>query len=212
MTHHQDTNDMALIGKIVVVVPRFTQWTGTRAMHEGDYTIGTGGQLPPKEVTKSLGLKAIIDTQELRVFDRIKHKAEVLLEGCGVKYLSGWAIPQDKADEVFKALDALVEQYSMEKADFLSRYDALVKDWADKNPSFSKEIMEGKLDVNVVSERISAGYETFRLQPVSEDPCQPQDGKCGAQNPSEAAGLGFSKLQHPAGDRLHRQGALRDAL
>ena len=152
----QKTNDMALIGKIVVVVPRFTQWTGTRAMHEGDYTIGTGGQLPPKEVTKSLGLKAIIDTQELRVFDRIKHKAEVLLEGCGVKYLSGWAIPEDKANEVFKSLDALVEQYSMEKADFLSRYDALVKDWADKNPSFSKEIMEGKLDVNAVSERINA--------------------------------------------------------
>ena len=169
MTHHQNTNDMALIRKIVVVVPRFTQWTGTRAMHEGDYTIGTGGQLPPKEVTKSLGLKAIIDTQELRVFDRIKHKAEVLLEGCGVKYLSGWAIPEDKADEVFKSLDALVEQYSLEKADFLSRYDALVKDWADKNPSFSKEIMEGKLDVNAVSERISAGYETFRLQPVSAE-------------------------------------------
>lgn len=165
----QKTNDMALIGKIVVVVPRFTQWTGTRAMHEGDYTIGTGGQLPPKEVTKSLGLKAIIDTQELRVFDRIKHKAEVLLEGCGVKYLSGWAIPEDKANEVFKSLDALVEQYSMEKADFLSRYDALVKDWADKNPSFSKEIMEGKLDVNAVSERINAGYETFRLQPVSAE-------------------------------------------
>lgn len=68
-----------IIGRIVVIVPRFTQWTGTRAMHEGDYTIGAGGQLPPKEVTKSLGLKAIIDTQELRVFDRIKHKAEVLL-------------------------------------------------------------------------------------------------------------------------------------
>lgn len=163
------TTNSDIIGRIVVIVPCFTQWTGTRAMHEGDYTIGTGGQLPPKEVTKSLGLKAIIDTQELRVFDRIKHKAEVLLEGCGVKYLSGWAIPEDKADEVFKSLDALVEQYSKEKADFLSRYDVLVKDWADKNPSFSKEIMEGKLDVNAVSERINAGYETFRLQPVSAE-------------------------------------------
>lgn len=49
MTHHQNTNDMALIGKIVVVVPRFTQWTGTRAMHEGDYTIGTGGSCHPKK-------------------------------------------------------------------------------------------------------------------------------------------------------------------
>ena len=162
-------NKTDIIGRIVVIVPRFTQWTGTRAMHEGDFAIGTGGQLPPKEVTKSLGLKAIIDTQHLRVFDRLKHKAEAVLEGCGVRYLSGWAIPESKADQVFKSLDALVEQYSMEKADFLSRYDSLVKEWAEQNPSFAKEIMEGKLDVNAVSERISAGYESFRLQPVSAE-------------------------------------------
>lgn len=162
-------NKTDIIGRIVVIVPRFTQWTGTRAMHEGDFAIGTGGQLPPKEVTKSLGLKAIIDTQHLRVFDRLKHKAEAVLEGCGVKYLSGWAVPEDKVDQVFKSLDALVEQYSMEKADFLSRYDSLVKEWADQNPSFAKEILEGKLDVNAVSERISAGYESFRLQPVSAE-------------------------------------------
>lgn len=165
----QRLNDATLISKIVVIVPRFTQWTGTRAMHEGDFAIGTGGQLPPKEVAKSLGLKAIIDTQHLRVFDRIKHKAEAVLEGCGVKYLSGWAIPEDKADLVFRSLDTLVEQYSMEKAAFLGRYDSLVKEWADKNPSFAKEIMEGKLDVSAVSERISAGYESFRLQPVSAE-------------------------------------------
>lgn len=165
----KETTERSIVNRIVVIVPRFTQWTGTRAMHEGDFAIGTGGQLPPKEVTKSLGLKAIIDTQHLRVFDRLKHKAEAVLEGCGVRYLSGWAIPEDKADQVFKSLDILVEQYSMEKADFLSRYDTLVKEWAEQNPSFAKEIMEGKLDVNAVSERISAGYESFRLQPVSAE-------------------------------------------
>ena len=100
-----------IIDRIVVIVPRFTQWTGTRAMHEGDFAIGTGGQLPPKEVAKSLGLKAIIDTQHLRVFDRLKHKAETVLEGCGVKYLSGWAVPEDKADEVFKGRMAWLYTY-----------------------------------------------------------------------------------------------------
>lgn len=167
MTQQKNEN-MALIGKIVVIVPRFTQWTGTRAMHEGDFAIGTGGQLPPKEVAKSLGLKAIIDTQHLRVFDRIKHKAEALLESCGVKYLSGWAVPEDKVDEVFKGLDDLVARYSMEKADFLNKYDTLVKEWADQNPTFAKEIIEGKLDVNAVAARINGGYESFRLQPVSD--------------------------------------------
>lgn len=169
MTQRTNIVETSIIGRIIVIVPRFTQWTGTRAMHEGDYAIGAGGQLPPRNVAKSLGLKAIIDTRELRVFDRLKHKVEVLLDGCGVKYLSGWAIPDNKADEVFKALDELVGRYEMEKAGFLNRYDTLVKEWAEKNPSFSKEIMEGKLDVNAVSERISAGYESFRLQPVTPE-------------------------------------------
>lgn len=161
--------DPSIIDRIVVVVPRFTQWTGTRAMHEGDFSVGTGGRLPPKEVTKSLGLKAIIDTQELRVFDRIKHKAEVLLENTGVRYLSGWAIPEDKAEEIFKQLDDLVAQYQSERDAFLGRYDSLVSDWARKNPQFSREILEGKLDAASVAERIRACYETFRLRPVSKE-------------------------------------------
>lgn len=161
--------DLSIVDRIVVVVPRFSQWTGTRAMHEGDFSVGTNGRLPPKEVTKSLGLKAIIDTQQLRIFDRLKHKAEAILDGCGVRYLSGWAIPQDRADEVFKELDDLVGQYDEAKRDFLARYDSLVSDWAAKNPQFSREILEGKLDGASVAERIRAGYDTFRLRPVSKE-------------------------------------------
>lgn len=52
----------------------------------------------------------------------------MLLVGYGVKYLSGWAIPEERIGEVFKVLDALVKRYSMEKADFLSRYNMLVKE------------------------------------------------------------------------------------
>lgn len=163
------TVDLSVVNRIVVVVPRFTQWTGTRAMHEGDFSIGVNGRMPPKEVTRSLGLKAIIDTQELRVFDRIKHRAEATLESCGVRYLSGWAIPEDKSSEVFKELDMLVQRYNEEKASFLSRYDNLVADWAQKNPAFYREILDGKLDENAVAERITAGYETFRLQPISPE-------------------------------------------
>lgn len=95
-------NEVNLLQKIVVIVPEFQQWTGTRAMREIDFALGTNGRLPPKEVAKSLGLKAIIDPETLRVFDRLKHQAESLLESRGVKYLSGWAVPTDKAEEVFR--------------------------------------------------------------------------------------------------------------
>ena len=65
-------NEVNLLQKIVVIVPEFQQWTGTRAMREIDFALGTNGRLPPKEVAKSLGLKAIIDPETLRVFDRLK--------------------------------------------------------------------------------------------------------------------------------------------
>ncbi len=163
---------VAVLDKVVVVVPDFRQWTGTRAMHEGDFVIGANGKLPPKEVTKSLGLKAVIDPLTLRVFGRIKHQADAVLEGCGVRFLSGWAVPEGKASEVFAELDGIVARYNDEKTAFLANYDANVSDWAARNPGFSREILEGKVDIAAVAERISAGYEAFRLQPVTASGAQ----------------------------------------
>ena len=61
-----NSTPVTVLDKVVVVVPDFRQWTGTRAMHEGDFALGANGKLPPKEVTKSLGLKAVIDPVTLR--------------------------------------------------------------------------------------------------------------------------------------------------
>lgn len=159
----------SVINRIVVVVPEFRQWTGTRAMHEGDFQVGANGKLPPKEVAKSLGLKAIIDPAHLRVFDRLKHRADALLSSCGVRYLSGWAVPEEKTTEVLRELDIVVSLYEDAKAQFLGSYDALVDDWAQQNPAFAKEIIDGKLDRNDIASRFAAGYEAFRLQPVTDE-------------------------------------------
>lgn len=161
--------EVNLLQKIVVIVPEFQQWTGTRAMREIDFAFGTNGRLPPKEVAKSLGLKAIIDPETLRVFDRLKHQAESLLESRGVKYLSGWAVPTDKAEEVFQALDELVRRYNDEKNSFLNRYDVLVEDWANAHPDFSESIRGAKLSRDSVSRRIKASYESFKVQPVNDE-------------------------------------------
>ena len=168
MTYMKSNADPSLIGRIVVIVPAFRQWSGTRAMKEQDYRVGQAGQLPPKEVSRSLGLKAIIYTKTLSVCDRLKHRAEAILESCGVRYLSGWAIPESQADEVIRLLDDVVAEYENEKSSFLSRYDSLVDEWAKAHPAFEREILDSKLDVNSVAEKISAGYEPFRLQPVCD--------------------------------------------
>lgn len=165
----KSNGNVSVVDRIVVVVPEFRQWTGTRAMHEGDFVVGANGKLPPKEVTKSLGLKAIIDLVHLRKFDRIKHRAEALLASCGVQYLSGWAIPEEKSAHVLKELDKIVLLFEDAKADFLKNYDTYVEEWSRQNPSFAREILDGKLDRSALAMRFSAGYEAFRLQPISPE-------------------------------------------
>lgn len=166
MTNHEIKT--SVIGRIVVIVPEFKSWTGTRAMHEGDFTIGADGKLPPKEVAKSLGLKAIIDRSHLRPFDRIRHRADALLSSCGVRYLSGWAVPKDKSEDVLRELDGIVRLYEEARDAFVAGYDTFIDEWAQQNPSFAQEIIDGKLDKSDVASRFSAGYEAFCLQPVTE--------------------------------------------
>lgn len=165
----KSNENVSVVDRIVVVVPEFRQWTGTRAMHEGDFVVGANGKLPPREVTKSLGLKAIIDSVHLRKFDRIKHRAEALLSSCGVQYLSGWAIPEEKCAHVLKEMDKIVLLFEDAKANFLKNYDKYVEDWSRQNPSFAREILDGKLDRSALARRFSAGYEAFRLQPISDE-------------------------------------------
>lgn len=103
------------------------------------------------------------------MFDRLKHRADALLSSCGVRYLSGWAVPEEKTTEVLRELDTVVSLYEDAKAQFLGSYDALVDDWAQQNPAFAKEIIDGKLDRNDIASRFAAGYEAFRLQPVTDE-------------------------------------------
>lgn len=164
--------DPSVVDKIVVVIPQFSTWTGVRAMHEGDFTVGIDGKLPPKSVAKSLGCKAIIDTDELRIFTKLKVRAETVLDTIGVKFLSGWAIPEEKAAEAYEKLDQILTQHAEAKTDFLNRYDALVSSWAERNPEFSSEILQGKLDVAALNNRITATYESFKMIPAEPSKAQ----------------------------------------
>lgn len=154
--------------RLCVVQVNFRQWTGTSVLREEDFTVGTDGTLPPKEVIAQLGQKAIIDRKKLDVFAAIKARAVRYLQNHGVPFLQGWAIPLDKADTVLKQLDGWVKEYEEAKTKFLNSYKQSVEDWIQQNPDFAPQLRRAVKDKQDVEARISASYFAVKISPISE--------------------------------------------
>lgn len=161
-------NTKLLREKLVVIIPEIRVWTGTRAMHESDYNVGSDGNLPPKQAVASYGLKNIIDPGLLKPFAALKTRAEAVLESSAVRFLGGWALEKGEiADRVCRELDSIKKEYETLKKSFMADYDRNVEIWAHKNPSFAPQIQAAKLCSSVLDRKLSADYEVIAIAPAA---------------------------------------------
>lgn len=154
---------------LVVVMPEFHQWTGAVVFRPEDFDIGEGGNLPPEDVTASLGAKKICDPALLRGFSQLKSRAERLLDENGIAYCNGYAIPIDKSRGVLSQLDKIVDDYEDLRERFLMSYDLYVEDWASQHPEFADQIRRGKKSRQEVGRSISADYKVVQVYPFNKD-------------------------------------------
>lgn len=154
---------------LVVVMPEFHQWTGAVVFRPEDFDIGEGGNLPPEDVTASLGAKKICDPALLRGFSQLKSRAERLLDENGIAYCNGYAIPINKSRGVLSQLDKIVDDYEDLRERFLMSYDLYVEDWASQHPEFADQIRRGKKSRQEVGRSISADYKVVQVYPFNKD-------------------------------------------
>ena len=76
------------------------------------------GKIPPA-ILASLGSMRVIDPEKLKPFEKIKRQATKVVEECGVRFLGGYAVSQDKIQEVVDRLEALKSQFYDLKNNFL---------------------------------------------------------------------------------------------
>ena len=69
-------------------------WSGRKKLRPEDFRLANGSQLPPKDVA-SLGSKKICDPEALANFERLKKEAQRLCEQVGVRFLGGYAVPEE---------------------------------------------------------------------------------------------------------------------
>lgn len=89
------------------------------------------GKIPPA-ILASLGSMRVIDPEKLKPFEKVKRQAIKVVEECGVRFLGGYAVSQDKIQEVVDRLEALKTQFYDLKNHFLPNYDRWITEWIEK--------------------------------------------------------------------------------
>lgn len=71
----------------------------------------------------SLGSKRIADPAHLKIFGTLKARATSSLYKHGVRFMSGWAIPQELAGEITAQLIKIRDEFMLEKEKFSENYN-----------------------------------------------------------------------------------------
>ena len=165
MNNQQNASVRSASSRLVVIVPQFSHWHGARVMKAEDYHCAAD-ELPPERAVKDLGRKYLINPDTLRMFVTLRKQVFNTLAGAGVRFLSGYAVPEDEAPAVMAELDDCCERFERAKQQFLARYGENVEKWAADNPSFAAEIRAGKLSDQEVAGRFQSGYSAVKLAPL----------------------------------------------
>lgn len=157
--------DITVLDNLVALNLDVKIWTARKKLMPSDFS---GAELPPEELA-SLGSKKVCDPKELRIFGTLKARAVNLLDRIGVRFLGGWGIPEDKADDIVTELTAIREDFMAAKEQFLNRYDEAVCDWISQHPGWESLIGGSSVSADYVRSRLDFRWQFFKLVPPTDD-------------------------------------------
>lgn len=142
-------------------------WSGWRKLKTTD--IGEVEDLPHGDLA-SLGSKKVIDSEHLKVFDKLKKRAQKACESRGVRFLGGYAIPAGKAKLVADDLDAIAVEYEKERNHLVSNYDRLILEWqnAPQNQEWAHIIKDEAPEKAYVEGALGFRWQAFKVRSVGE--------------------------------------------
>ena len=152
-----------VLDRILALNLDISLWSARTKLTEEDFG---GAELPPEDLA-SLGSKKICDPARLTVFSKLKARAVNLLNRHGVKFLSGWAIPEDKAGDIINGLCAIRDEFFMEKQNFLACYDEGIAEWIARHPAWASIIQNSTVSRDYVDNRMKFAWQLYRVAPAA---------------------------------------------
>ncbi len=152
-----------VLDRILALNLDISLWSARTKLTEEDFG---GAELPPEDLA-SLGSKKICDPARLTVFSKLKARAVNLLNRHGVKFLSGWGIPEDKAGDIINGLCAIRDEFFMEKRNFLACYDEGIAEWIARHPAWASIIQNSTVSRDYVDNRMKFAWQLYRVAPTA---------------------------------------------
>jgi len=128
-----------VLDRLVAVNLDVRIWSGRKKLTAEDLSLGA--DVPPEDLV-SLGSKRVCDPDAIKVFHRLKQQAERVCLTGGMRFLGGYAIPEERTETVSAELDALGETFARERATFVAGYGQAIEDWIALHPQWEAAIRE----------------------------------------------------------------------
>lgn len=157
-------SDIRILDNLLALNLNVSLWSARRKMSQED--LG-GAELPPEDLA-SLGSKRIADPENLKVFSTLKARAFNYLDRHGVRFMSGWAIPEEKAGEIVQELLNIRAEFQKEKEAFLAGYDQNVQAWIEKHHQWGEIIRNSLVGPDYVRARMDFRWQLYKVAPLEQ--------------------------------------------
>lgn len=162
MTHV--LSDIRILDNLLALNLNVSLWSARRKMSQED--LG-GAELPPEDLA-SLGSKRIADPENLKIFGTLKARAFNYLDRHGVRFMSGWAIPEEKAGDIVQELLNIRTEFRKEKEAFLAGYDQKVQAWIEKHHQWGEIIRNSLVGPDYVRARMDFRWQLYKVAPLEQ--------------------------------------------
>lgn len=156
--------DIKVLDNILALNLCVNLWSARKKMVLEDFG---GAELPPEDLA-SLGSKRIADPNSLKVFSTLKARAFNFLDRHGIRFMSGWAIPEDKAGGIIKELICIRDEFLKEKELFLADYDQSIESWINRHCKWGDIIRESTVGSDYVRSRMGFSWQLYRVAPLMD--------------------------------------------
>lgn len=153
--------DIKVIDRLLALHLEVNIWSARKKLCPEDFS---GAVLPPEDLA-SLGSKRICDPEDLRVFGMLKSRAVSLLDRHGIRFLGGWAVAEEHAEEIIDQLTRINSDFDTAKEEFLARYDQSVQEWINKHAGWERIIAQSTVSAEHVRSRMGFSWKMYRIMP-----------------------------------------------
>lgn len=152
-----------VLDKMLALNLNISLWTARKKITLDDVDHIPNQDLPPQDLA-TLGTKKIAPPESIRIFSTLKARATTMLDKYGVRFMSGWAIPEDRVHEIMNELCKIRDEFNTEKEVFLNEYDSLVDDWIQKHSEWEEMLKKSIDSSDYVRNRLNFGWQLYKVK------------------------------------------------